>query len=269
MSNHSSKTGGSENTTHQDGRTISLDLPVQEADLFKHGATPHILNFLSDNPDINLSLKQLSRLTPVTERATRKAVDTLVANDLVETFHNGTARRVQINKTRLTGATDPVLTIPQTEFHTPVRVAQHYIEHELEDVQGIILFGSVAQGTADRQSDIDLWVLVATDHMQQRHEANKLVTHLEDLQIPPTIAVADAMTADFDENWTFIKELLEDDDQHWASADRYSFEILVETPQSIIGQRDRVDAEQLFGQGITLHFSETLERIKMEVLNDD
>jgi predicted nucleotidyltransferase len=249
--------------------TLGLPLPIRDSDLFKHSASQHVLNFLGDNPEINVSIRQLATVTPNSERATREAVNVLEANGLIETFHEGNARRVHINKAYLHKSDDPISSIPQTQFQTPVRVVRRYLETELDDVKGIVLFGSVARGDADRQSDIDLWVLVASDHMQQRHEANKLAKQLERLQIPPTIAVADAMDADFESNWKNIREMLENDERDWASAERHSFEIIVETPQSIISQAERVDAETIFGEGITLTSTETLERVKLEVLGDE
>ncbi|PGF14890.1 hypothetical protein CP556_01300 [Natrinema sp. CBA1119] len=268
MQHHSS---GDRSTDRNEsaGAAIGLALPVRDPGLFKHSAGPHVLNFLSDNPDIDVSVRQLATVTPVSERATRDAVDALEANDLVETFHEGNARRVHINRTRLDRPNDPIRSVPQTRFQTPVRVAQQYIDDELDRVEGIVLFGSVARGEADRQSDIDLWILVDGDHLQRRHEANKLANRLADLRIPPTVAAADATAADFDSNWGEIKTRLEAEDQQWASAERYSFEMVVETPQSIIGQSDRVDAEKLFGEGITLRSTETLERVKLEVLADE
>jgi predicted nucleotidyltransferase len=251
------------------GAAISIPVPVRAAELFKHGASPHILNFLSDNPEIDVSIRQLARVVPMSERATREAVDALAANDLVETYHQGNARRVHINRDRLERPQDSIHSIPQTEFQTPVRVACRYINEELDAVRGIILFGSVARGTADRQSDIDLWVLVADDHLQQRHDANKLATHLEGLQIPPTVALADVMAADFEENWEQIKTRLEDDERSWASAQRHAFEIVVETPASILGQSDRVETDKLFRESITLQSSELLERVKREFLTND
>ncbi|WP_458190106.1 nucleotidyltransferase domain-containing protein [Haladaptatus sp. NG-WS-4] len=269
MENNSSKEEWDDDTGPKKGATIELALPVRDAKLFKHGATTYILNFLSNNPDSNVSIRQLSKVVPLSERATREATNVLEANDLVETFHKGNARRVHINRSRLDNPTDPINNIPQTQFHPPVRIACHYLEEELEDMQGIILFGSVARGEADRQSDIDLWVLVGGEKMQQRHTANKLAKHLGELQIPSTIAVNDALNADFETGWDEVKRMLEADNQDWASAQRYSFEILIETPQSIINQLDRVDAEKLFGEGITLRSSETLDRIKLEVLGDE
>lgn len=269
MKRESASDGAAGEHPDVDSASIGLPLPVRDAALFTHGATPHILSFLGDNPDIDVSIRQLSQVVPMSERATREAVDALVANDLLETYHQGNARRVHINRARLDTPTDPFRSIPQPEFQTPVRVACRYIEEDLDTVRGIVLFGSVARGTADRRSDIDLWVLVADDHLQQRHEATKLAARLDDLQIPPTIALADATAVDFETNWESIRTQLEADDQHWASAHRYSFEIIVETPESILTQSDRVEPDQLFGQGITLHSSELLDRVKQEIIRHE
>lgn len=251
------------------GRTLALSVPVRGEELFKHNASPPILNFLADNPGVNVSIRQLSRVTPVTERATREAVDALEANGLVETFHEGNARRVHVNRARLTDPGDPIHSIPQVSYRTPVRVAYRYLLDELESVLGVVLFGSVARGEADRQSDIDLWVLVGDDLFEQRNRAGKLSRDLEDLQIPPTIALEEARDADFASNWPAIRTRLENDDGEWASADRHSFEFVVETPPSILQQSARVDPSQLFGEGITLQTSETLERVKREVMRDE
>lgn len=266
---HTSSRDGVVNPNEPGGTVIGLTLPVRDSGLFKHSASSYVLNFLSDNPEINVSIRQLAAVTPMSERSTREAVNALEANELVETVHEGNARRVHINRTRLDSPDDPIRSIPQTNFQTPVRVARNYIEDELEGVKGVILFGSVARGEADRRSDIDLWILVNGDHMQQRHEANKLAKRLADLRIPPTIPAAAATGADFETNWSQIRAQLEADDQQWASAERHSFELIVETPQSIIGQSDRVDAEKLFGEGITLLPTETLERVKLAVLGDE
>lgn len=269
MGHVSSEESPDERSDSVSGTSIRLELPIRDSELFKHGASSHVLNFLADNPDVDVSIRQLSKVIPMSERATREATDVLQANGLIETFHEGNARRVHIDRSKLDKPDDPIRSIPQTEYQAPVRIARRYIEDELDDVKGIILFGSVARGDADRQSDIDLWVLVGGDHMQQRHEANKLRTHLEGLKIPLTVSLADATEADFESNWPAIREQLEAEDQTWTSAQRHSFEIIVETPESIVGQSDRVDAQQLFSQGITLVPSETLKRVKMEVIGDE
>jgi predicted nucleotidyltransferase len=254
------------------GASLSVPIPVRDERLFKHAASAPILNFLADNPEFNLSIRQLSRVTPVSDRATGLAVDVLAANGLVEVVPEGNARRVRLNRDRFRDPDDPVERIPQAPYRTPVRVACHYLADELTGIVGIILYGSVARGEADRQSDIDLWVLVdgtSADLLEQRNAANKLERHLEGLQIPPSVALRAAQDHDFASRWPTIRERLEDTDHEWHAAQRYTFEIVVETPQSIRGQAPRVDVTDLFGAGITIVSSETLDRVKREVLADE
>lgn len=52
-------------------------------------------------------------------------------------------------------------------------------------------------------------------------------------------------------------------------ANRHSFEFVVEAPQSNLNQSPRVDSEKLFGEGIALVSTETLERLKKEVFQDE
>ncbi|ACV10422.1 DNA polymerase beta domain protein region [Halorhabdus utahensis DSM 12940] len=249
--------------------SLGLPVPIRDSDLFKHTASAPILNFLVDNPEFELSVRQLSRLTPVSDRATADAVDVLAANGLIDVRHEGNARQVRIDRSRLQDPEDPIERIPQVPYRTPVRVIAQYVRDELADVLGIVLFGSVARGEADRRSDIDLWVLVGDDLLEQRNAANRLARHLEGLQIPPAIALAEARDEDFEAHWEEIRARLEADDAEWASAERHSVEFVVETPESIRQQSTRVDAGQLFGSGITLHDSEALTAVKREVLRHE
>jgi len=196
-------------------------------------------------------------------------VDALAANGLVAVRHQGNARYVQINRERLSNPEDPVERIPQVPYRTPVRVITQYVTDELEDVLGIVLFGSVAHGEADRQSDIDIWILVDDDLLEQRNEANRLARDIEGLQIPSKIALKKARHADFDAQWSEIRARLEADDTEWASAQRHSVEFIIETPTSFRQQSARADPQKLFGEGITLVSSETLDEVKREVLQDE
>jgi predicted nucleotidyltransferase len=263
MRSESSKTDGAE-AADPAGTTIELALPIREPALFKHGATPHVLNFLADNPDVAVSLRQLASVVPYTERATREAVDVLEANGLVATDPDGTARRVRIDRRRLRKADDPVLAIPQPEFQLPARLATLALESELDGVRGIVLFGSVARGEADRRSDVDLWVLVEGDAPGNQHAANRVADELSDRPIPPTLALSSADDADGEPDWAALAEHLGRGDP--ADGERYSFEIVVESPRSFLQQLHRVDAG-IFTEGITLRDSETLRRLKREVLD--
>lgn len=255
----------------QQGATIALSVPIRDESLFNHQASAPILQFLGDNPEFDLSVRQLSRVTPVSARATGDAVDALAANGLVEVAHEGNARRVRINRNRFWDPDDPIKRVPQPRYHIPIRVAQHYLQDELDGVCGLVLFGSAARGEADRQSDIDLWVLVEGDSthlLEQRNGANKLARTLETLRIPSSVAMLEEQGRDFRSQWPSIRERLEDDDS-WASAPRYAYEFVVETRESFLGQSDRVDPHQLFAEGITIESSPTLDDVKSEVVSDD
>jgi len=94
------------------------------------------------------------------------------------------------------------------------------------------VFGSVARGQADRQSDIDLWVLVAGSRAQ-RHQGNEVAKELS---------------------------------QRPFDGDRYTFQVVVETSDSPAGYADRLS--EIFTDAITLYETEALEALKREVLTN-
>ncbi|QSG16411.1 Minimal nucleotidyltransferase (plasmid) [Halapricum desulfuricans] len=49
----------------------------------------------------------------------------------------------------------------------------------VSDVVGIILYGSVARGEADRRSDIDLWILARPERAESQREANAIARDLK------------------------------------------------------------------------------------------
>lgn len=219
-----------EQTTVADQATVGVPIPATQPDLFRHTATNDILRVLLDNPYERCTIRELARLTDNAAQSVKRAVDVLEANGMVETESEGNRRLIGINRDRVSKPDDPVLRIPQADFHRPVRGALDRLQQELTDVSGVLLFGSVARGHADRQSDIDLWVL-AGDRGQQHH-ANELAKELGEER--------------FD-------------------GDRYEFQIMVETPESARGHGDRL--EDVFADAITLVESEDLRRLKQAVLS--
>ena len=211
--------------------TVGLPVPAPNPDLFRHSATNDLLRLLLDNPYEQFTIRELGRLTDNAAQSVKRAVDALEANGLVAVDTQGNRRLVGINRTRVTKPDDPVLRIPQSEFHPPVRAALDRIRDDLSAVEGVLVFGSVARGRADRQSDIDLWVLAA--ERADQHHANELAKELENERF---------------------------------GGDRYEFQILVETPESARGHVGRL--EDVFTDAITLVDSDTLRNIKIEVLNN-
>ena len=162
------------------GAKLLLDIPSRDTDLFRSRAVHELLSFLSRYPDDEFSIIELTDAVDYSQPTVSKAIDVLTANDLVVDRRDGTARLVRINRDRLYHPDDPYLQIPQSEFHEPVRAAIDELRDQLDDVIGIVLYGSVARGEADRRSDIDLWVLVEEDRMANQRAANRVRQDLED-----------------------------------------------------------------------------------------
>jgi predicted nucleotidyltransferase len=164
----------------QSGIRISLQVPSQDPDLYKNKATNDILLFLSRHRFDEFSVSEIATQTGNTKPTVGRAVDVLRSNDLVVEEPEGNQRLVRINRDRLSVPDDPILQIPQSEFHKPVKAAVDELTEAIENTLGILLYGSVARGEADRRSDIDLWVLVSEDRAAGQRAANGVARELEE-----------------------------------------------------------------------------------------
>lgn len=163
-----------------DGTRIEVDLPLQDGRLFKGKATADILLFLIRHPDEAFSMTDISNVIEYSRPTITKTVDVLSNNGLVVEERDGASRLIQINRDRVHIPNNPYLEIPQSEFQAPVKAATEAILNELDGVLGIVLYGSVARGDADRRSDVDLWVLVREDRMSNQRRANQVRQSLEE-----------------------------------------------------------------------------------------
>ena len=162
------------------GISICVPIPTNDAELYGSSVTDDILLFLSRNRFEELTQREIARHLDASEPTLRRAVATLETNELVAVEDEGNKKLVQINRTRLSVPDDPFLQIPQEEFQRPVKEATHEIADRLDGVSGIVLYGSVARGEADRRSDIDLWVLVDENRVEQQRIASQVEDDLED-----------------------------------------------------------------------------------------
>jgi len=127
---------------------------------------------------------------------------------------------------------DPLLEIPQAEFHAPVRTALEQLLDQLDAVIGVVLYGSVARGDADRRSDVDLWVLVTEDRMANQRTANTVRQDLE--------------TQEFDTG-------------------RYAYEIDVEALPAVPNYTE--DLQEILSDGIVLHDTDKFETVREMVFH--
>lgn len=216
------------------GMQLTVNIPLQDDRLFAGEATDDILHFLTRHRNESFSITDISKVVDYTRPTVTKTVDVLSNNNLVIEERDGTRRVVQINRERLTNATDPYLEIPQQEFHKPVRAAAEALLDELDDVLAVVLYGSVARGEADRRSDIDLWILVREDRMDNQRRANQ------------------------------VRQSLEND---VFDGDRYAFEIDVEGLQAVPNYTDEI--RRILGDGIALHQTEEFDTVCQMVMHGD
>lgn len=216
------------------GSKITLDIPAQDTDLFKSQAVHEVLSFLSRYHTEEFSITELTDAVDYSQPSISRAVDILAANDLVTDYRDGNARLVQINPERLLHPDDPFLQIPQAEFHTPVRTAVDKLVESLDGTVGIVLYGSVARGDADRRSDIDLWVLVEENRMANQRTANRIRQDLE---------------------------------SHEFDTGRYAYEIDVESLPAVPKYTDEL--RDILSDGLVVHDTEKFETVRGMIFHGD
>lgn len=216
----------------QSGTSVQIPIPIPD-DVFRHSACGPVLSLLADTPHAAFGIRDLSRAIDRPHRSVSLAVDDLESLGLVTTRAEGGKKLVQIDRSRLEMPDDPIVRIPQVEFHDPVRRLRSELLDRLEDVTGIRLFGSVARGTADRKSDIDCFVLVGANRATNQKRAHELAQELSEER--------------FD-------------------GDRYDFQVLVESTDSASRQRDRL--QEIVIDGITLYETQELADLKAKVISD-
>ncbi|WP_241175197.1 nucleotidyltransferase domain-containing protein [Natronolimnobius sp. AArcel1] len=212
-----------------DGTHVCLPVPVAESGLFRHTATAHILQLLTDNPDRVFSNRQLQRLTGKGMGNINSAVRALEATGVITVERDSRANQISITASHLCKPDDRITQVPQAEFQQPIRDAITRLEDMTTVEFGVVLFGSVARGDADRASDVDLFVVVPENRMTVQRTAHEIENEIA--------------TERFD-------------------GDRYEFHIVVET-QASAPTHDRI--ADILTEGLTLRTAPALDIVKQEV----
>lgn len=215
---------------------VDLRVPLPEEQIFRYEAMDAIIEITAQNPTSEFSNRELQDLTGFGGPSVSKALSLLEELGVVVRRDVGTKTLYQIDERRLREADDPLLEVPQTEFRKPLRSFIERIEEELDPLAGIVCFGSVARGEADRMSDLDVFVLVDDDDelVSARRTATSVKSDLE--------------SRTFD-------------------GQRYEFEVFVESDES--ARRRGTDLRPIFREGITLYASEALREVKDDVFGGD
>ena len=220
--------------------TVRIDAyPDPDTDIFRIGAADDILSLLVDAHGTEFSIPELVNATGVTRSTVWRAVDLLNSIGAIQIRETPQRNYIAINPDRLQ-KDDPILGISQSEFHAPIRAFVDRVRattsdaDDINDLLGIVIFGSVARGEADRQSDIDCFVVVDGDRTTARRQI--------------TDVVADLQSERFD-------------------GDRFVFEPYVESAES--AGRAGSKLHEIFAEGITVYGSDRLNEIRKEVVVDE
>lgn len=217
----------------QNGQGILVPVPLGEQRVFRNQAMDDVLEVLCRNPHDEFGVRQLRELTGHGGATVDTALELFEQLELIVTQWEGNSKRIGIDRDRVQKPDDPIMRVPQEEFREPVAA---FLD-ELQDVQGdnlvgVLLFGSVARGTADRASDVDLQILVADDLLEVRREIQTVRQQVEDRR--------------FD-------------------GDRYEFEALVESVDTAEQHGEKL--QPIFSEAITLYAGDGLGELRDVVLD--
>lgn len=214
------------------GAYVRLPVPLGDPDAFSHRATADVLQLLVDNPERSFTNRELHRTTGRGLGGVNAAVDALEGLGVIDVSRHGRANAVRIDPDMVVTPSDPVLSIPQPEYQDPTRWLLDRIEAEIGREVGVVLFGSVATGDADRASDIDLFVVVASGRMRAQRAAHSIEQDI------------------FEETF---------------DGDRYEAHVVVETVETAV---DHARIRDVLADALTLRTSPLLESVKQEVFGD-
>jgi predicted nucleotidyltransferase len=224
--------------TLSDQTVLHVPFPFGEEQVFRYQAAEDILELVIRNPFREFSVRQLRDITDNGSKTTTHGVDLLQQLGLVRIDESGRSRDVRLNRERATLPDEPLFALPQDEFREPVREFVERARTEVPAFSALIVFGSVARGEADRQSDIDTWILIDDEDelLQARRMATSIAADLSDQRIG-------------------------------ESGDRYEFEVLVESVESAVSHGEADDGiGEVLSEGIVIEDSEALARVKDVVL---
>jgi len=214
---------------------VFLQLPLPDEQVFRYQAADDILELLYRNPHREFTVTQLRQTTDHGGKSVDNAIKILESLDLIQKRKQGRQSLIQINQHRIRKPDNPILEIPQEEFRSPIReFVEAAKDRQKDNLIGIILFGSVARGEADRASDIDIQAIVKDDPLEARRDLQDLRQGIENQK--------------FDGN-------------------RYELQLLVESADSARNYGEKL--QKIFREGIFLYSSEELEDIQEVIFSGE
>lgn len=214
-------------------RGVFLPLPLPAQHVFRYQAADDVLELLYRNPHQEFRITELRETTGHGGKSVDNAVTILANLNLIQKQKEGRESRIQINQEQIQKPDDPILEIPQDQFRGPVKAFSEKVQQDQEDnLVGILLFGSVARGEADRASDIDIQVIVENDLLHSRRS---------------------------------IQDIRQQIEQTRFDGDRFELQVMVESIETAEQYGERL--QEIFSEAITLYSTDQLEDLREVILN--
>ena len=211
---------------------ILLPIPLGDNRVFRNQSMEDILELLYRNPHSEFGVRQLREITENGAKTVDTAIKLFTQLGLIDTRRDGNQKLISINRNWVQKQDDPILEIPQEEFQDPAKAFLDRADQAEAEIVGVILFGSVARGEADRASDIDLQVIVSGELTEARRELHDIRQEVEGQE--------------FD-------------------GERYELQLLVESTKSAESYEDKL--REIFSQGIKLRETDELDLVMEAVFN--
>jgi predicted nucleotidyltransferase len=211
---------------------ILLPIPLGDNRVFRNQSMEDILELLYRNPHSEFGVRQLREITENGAKTVDTAIKLFTQLGLIDTRRYGNKKLISINRNWVQKQDDPILEIPQEEFQDPAKAFLDRADQAEAEIVGVILFGSVARGEADRASDIDLQAIVSGELTEARRELHDIRQEVEGQE--------------FD-------------------GERYEFQLLVESTKS--AESYDVRLREIFSEGIKLRETDELDLVMEAVFN--
>jgi len=211
---------------------ILLPIPLGDNRVFRNQSMEDILELLYRNPHSEFGVRQLREITENGAKTVDTAIKLFTQLGLINTRRDGNQKLISINRNWVQKQDDPILEIPQEEFQDPAKAFLDRADQAEAEIVGVILFGSVARGEADRASDIDLQVIVSGELTEARRELHDIRQEVEGQE--------------FD-------------------GERYELQLLVESTKS--AESYDVRLREIFSEGIKLRETDELDLVMEAVFN--
>ena len=211
---------------------VFIEFPLPDERLFRNQAIEDILLLFVRNPHRELTVTDIRSITGHGGDTVATAINVLEKAGLIQTRQEGRKKLISANRDRFKNPDDPLLSIPQEQFRDPVKALLARLDQTEIEIVGVILFGSVARGEADRASDIDIQVIVEDEPVAARRELQNVRKRVE--------------AQKFDGN-------------------RYEIQLLVESVDSAENYGEKL--QDIFSEGITLRSTEKLDSVREAVFH--